>query len=130
MPRSALWRFVEVRLDGPSAGNPFDVDLFANFTCSIPSRGRLVRGFYDGDGKYIVRFQPDQAGPWTYVTQSAEAQLDGHAGEFEVTAAAAGDHGPVTEAGQHLEHRDRTEFFSVGTTACAKRMHTHDALAH
>ena len=52
----------EVKLSGPSHGNPFvDVELTADFTS--PTAGtRRVGGFYDGDGVYRVRFMPPASG--------------------------------------------------------------------
>ena len=54
-------RVLEIAFAGPSHGNPFtDVDLTARF-----SRGDQhvdVGGFYDGDGRYAVRFLPWRAG--------------------------------------------------------------------
>ena len=54
-------RMLEIAIAGPSHGNPFtDVELTARF-----SRGDQhveVGGFYDGDGRYAVRFLPSEAG--------------------------------------------------------------------
>ncbi|MEE2627959.1 MAG: DUF5060 domain-containing protein, partial [Candidatus Latescibacterota bacterium] len=51
------WARFEVRLDGPSAGNPFvDVQLIAEF--SNGQKRMRVDGFYDGEGVYRIRFMP------------------------------------------------------------------------
>ena len=40
------------------------IDLTAEFACGDTVRS--VRGFYDGDGRYVVRFLPDQPGLWRW----------------------------------------------------------------
>ena len=70
--------------------NPFsDVMVDAAFTA--PS-GRVVTvpAFYDGEGTWRVRFNPDEVGQWTYRTTSrpANRQLD-QEGTFEVSGAEA-----------------------------------------
>ena len=43
-----------------------------------------VRGFYDGDGVYKVRFSPPTQGSWQYETRSNRPELDGKSGSFTV----------------------------------------------
>src|SRR5580658_2891086 len=70
------WGIFELALSGPSAGNPFkDVTFTATFTNG--HRGIQVTGFYDGDGLYRVRFMPDAAGNWSYLTASSANELHG-----------------------------------------------------
>src|ERR1700749_759121 len=58
------WGLFEIALQGPADGNPFkDVSLQATFT--LGHRTIDVRGFYDGDGIYKIRFMPDSEGEWT-----------------------------------------------------------------
>ncbi|WOF24281.1 DUF5605 domain-containing protein [Microbacterium betulae] len=112
------WGVVEVRLDGPSHGNPFvDVELDAVFRRG----GRELRagGFYDGDGAWIVRLLADEEGEWTFETRSTARSLDGVTGAFSVTAAEEGAHGPVRVDGFHFRHADGTRYRPVGTTAYA-----------
>jgi hypothetical protein len=115
----------EVTLHGPAHGNPFvDVELSATFT----SAGRTVRvgGFYDGDGRYRLRFLPPSAGTWTLTTSSTARSLDGITAELEV---APGDaHGPVRVADTFAwAHADGTPFVPFGTTAYAW-IHQSEAL--
>ena len=57
-------------------GNPFDVDLAGEF--SGPEGAHLrVPGFYDGDGRWIIRFSPNREGEWQLRTVSSLATLDG-----------------------------------------------------
>ena len=70
------WDIFELSLEGPQKGNPFvDVRLTANFTSS--KSVVKVNGFYDGDGRYLIRFMPEAIGGWSYVTESNVKMLDG-----------------------------------------------------
>lgn len=113
------WGHFEVALKGPSTGNPFkDVTLTATFRQG--HRTVEVKGFYDGEGVYRVRFMPDEPGSWTYKTASSAAELNGKTGSFECVPATAGNHGPVNTAHQfHFEHADGTPYFPFGTTTYA-----------
>jgi hypothetical protein len=113
------WGSVDIALAGPASGNPFlDVDLSAQF--SQGARTIKVAGFYDGDGKYIIRFMPDTVGQWHYQTTSNRPELDGKSGTLTVTAAQAGNHGPVSVKNTyHFAYADGTPFWQVGTTSYA-----------
>jgi hypothetical protein len=114
-----LWECFEVSLDGPTDGNPFvDVEFGANFTRE--HRTVHVDGFYDGDGKYRVRFMPDTKGGWRYRTVSNRPALDQREGQFEAVEALAGSHGPVGVCDTyHFAHADGTPIFPFGTTCYA-----------
>ena len=119
-PSVEQWGIFEAALDGPATGNPFkDVTLAAVFT--LEHRRVRVTGFYDGDGKYRVRFMPDAPGRWTYATESSAKELAGHTGEFVCTPpVTAGNHGPVSTAHQyHFQYADGTPYFPFGTTTYA-----------
>jgi len=107
----------EIELSGPAAGNPFaEVSLQASF--SDGSQSFLADGFYDGDGRYLVRFMPNQEGQWQYSTKSNVAELNGVSGSFECTAAREGMHGPVRVYKQfHFAYDDGTPYYPFGTTA-------------
>jgi hypothetical protein len=111
------WDVFELALAGPADGNPFlEVELSARFTQG--ARTVTVAGFYDGDGVYKVRFMPDTEGAWRYETSSNRPALAGRTGNFDVTAAAPGNHGPVRVAHTfHFAHADGTPFRQLGTTA-------------
>ena len=97
------WGLYEVALKGPTTGNPFrDVTLSAQFTQQ--HRTVEVKGFYDGDATYRIRFMPDSPGDWSYKTTSSAAELNGHTGRFTCTPPKPGNHGPVATARQfHFE---------------------------
>ncbi|MFW6261669.1 MAG: DUF5605 domain-containing protein [Spirochaetota bacterium] len=124
----------EISLEGPSDGNPFvDVSFEADF--SLRNRTVTVRGFYDGEGRYLARFMPDEPGEWTWRTRSETVALDGHSGAFSVsgpgdrgragaggTGSAAGgapNHGPVQVSGTRFAYADGTPYVPIGTTCYA-----------
>jgi len=115
----ARWEVFELVLDGPSEGNPFiDVELKAIF--ALGHRTVQVDGFYDGAGKYKVRFMPDAEGEWTYTTASATSALDVQTGKLLCEPAAAGAHGPVSVHNtHHFAYADGTPYFPFGTTCYA-----------
>lgn len=113
----AQWDIFELTLKGPSEGNPFtDIDLWGEFRGG--ARRYRVRGFYDGDGEYRIRFMPTATGRWEYRTESNRPVLDAKEGTFESIAPRAGNHGPV-ESGEQasLRYRDGAPFFALGTTS-------------
>jgi hypothetical protein len=116
--RVRRYELIEVRLDGPSHGNPFvDVGIVAEF--HGPSGSVRVGGFYDGDGVYLIRFLAEEAGIWEFATESTARSLDGLTGVVEVVEEAL-DHGPVRVADRfHFAHADGTRHVPLGTTAYA-----------
>jgi len=110
-------RMCEVTLTGPSHGNPFvDVELAAEFR--LGKRSLTVGGFYDGDGRYCVRFLPPEAGRWRFTTESTTRSLDGVTGILEVGSGNA--RGPVRVADTfHFATPDGAPYRPVGTTAYA-----------
>jgi len=114
-----LWEVFEIRLAGPSTGNPYvDVQLGATF--SLGHRTVQVDGFYDGEGSYKFRFMPDTLGNWNYTTASNAPELSGKSGSFTCVAAQPGVHGPVRVRNtHHFAYADGTPFFPFGTTCYA-----------
>lgn len=115
------WRVFELVIDGPSHGNPFvDVELHATLTPTGGGETVRVGGFYDGSGRYLVRFLPPTEGEWTFVTDSSARSLDGIAGTFVATAPEPGNRGPVQVADTfHFAHADGSRHLPLGTTAYA-----------
>jgi hypothetical protein len=127
------WGVYEVKLSGPSSGNPFtDVELSATFehvgtTSHVSDATSLtVHGFYDGDGKYLVRFSPPSEGVWKYATTSNADALKGKSGSVTVTAPGVNNHGPVAVHNTfHFAYADGKHYVPVGTTCYAW---THQAM--
>ena len=113
------WRRYEIVLEGPSSGNPFaDVSLSARF--SSGNKTIQVQGFYDGAGKYKIRFMPAGTGMWSYVTSSNNRQLNNKQGSFECTAAGQDNHGPVQVWNTYdFRYADGKAFYPFGTTLYA-----------
>ncbi len=75
------WGTFELVLEGSRDGNPFlEVELSTQFRQG--HRPVDVKGFYDGEGVYRVRFMPDTEGLWSFVTTSNRSELDGITGRF------------------------------------------------
>jgi hypothetical protein len=113
------WDVFELLLEGPRHGNPFtDVELTAHF--SLAGQDIRVGGFYDGDGRYLIRFMPPETGDWSFTTESNASSLDGIQSRFTATAPQQGNHGPVRVADTfHFAYADGTRHHPLGTTAYA-----------
>ena len=112
------WGRFEYSCEASVKGNPFDVKFSAVF--SNGSEKTEVRGFYDGDGVFRVRFMPQSEGEWTFVTRSNVAALRGRKGSFTCVPASEGNHGPVgvMEGNIHgFSYADGRVFHPLGTTA-------------
>ena len=88
------------------------IDLTAEFTCG--KTAKTVKGFYDGEGRYIVRFLPETAGEWHWrVTGAVNAE------GAEICEPAENAHGLVKAVETHFEYTDGTLFIPFGTTVYA-----------
>ena len=109
------WCVFEVSCMGPSEGNPFTEQwvkgVFTNHTQTTE-----VNGFYDGDGRYVVRFMPSFEGEYQFEVQTS-FEKESLRGDFEVKEASSGNHGPVRVAGTwHMAYEDGTPYYLLGTT--------------
>ncbi|WP_299092248.1 DUF5605 domain-containing protein [uncultured Metabacillus sp.] len=111
------WGRFEIELEGPDLGNPFiEVELKGIFT--FGNRKIPADGFYDGNGKYRIRFMPDREGEWTFHTVSNHISLNGVTGSFMCTSPRENNHGPVQVTDQtHFQYADGSPFYPFGTTA-------------
>ena len=116
---SEQWGVWEASLNGPGEGNPYvDVEL----SCTFRHEGEsvTVRGFYDGDGAYKVRFSPPAQGSWRYETRSNRPELNGKGGSFAVGPPSAENHGPVQVFQTfYFRHADGLPYHQLGTTCYA-----------
>lgn len=124
------WDIFDLALPGPANGvngNPFDVKLAATFTSGTSTVD--VKGFYDGDGIYRVRFMPSAQGVWKYETASDVPALSGKTGEFTCAKPSPGNHGPVRIVNTfQFAHADGKPFFPFGTTIYGWTQQRSDAL--
>lgn len=120
------WGIFELTLDVPSQGNPFtDVQLCARFKKGL--REAYAEGFYDGSGKYRIRYMPDEEGVWTFETSSSVRLVDELKGEFTCTPASNDCHGPVrVKDATHFQYADGTRFTPVGTTCDVWHLQSDD----
>ena len=88
------------------------IDLHAEFTCG--DTVQTVKGFYDGDGRYVIRFLPQKAGTWHWKVSgciTAEGE--------ETCQEADAHHGLVQAVDSHFAHEDGSLFIPFGTTVYA-----------
>src|SRR4051812_23166085 len=112
---ASLWATFELSFEGPSEGNPFQ-DVTLEATVAQGERELRITGFYDGDGRYLIRFLPDAEGQWRYETSSNAPALDGRSGIVEVGPARPGHHGPVrVDRRYHFRYADGTRYINIGT---------------
>jgi len=109
------WGIFEWTGNGHDIGNPFvDYEIVGTFKGEHEEKS--IRGFYDGDGRYIVRFMPSYTGTYTYKIEGNFADRT-YEGTFEVTEPSEGNHGPVSVANTyHFQYADKTPYYPVGTT--------------
>ncbi|MFW6371688.1 MAG: DUF5060 domain-containing protein, partial [Bacteroidota bacterium] len=93
-PKIEKWDFFELSLPGPSEGNPYKETTF-NVVFSKGDVTKIIPGFYDGAGIYMVRFMPEETGTWNYTTQSNIEELDGVTGSFVCVENSESNRGPV-----------------------------------
>jgi hypothetical protein len=113
-----VWERFEIRIAGPSHGNPFvDVELAARFT-GPDGVAHDVLGFFDGEGRYALRFLPPAPGAWRFETRSNARSLHGITGSFAV--AETGARGPVRVADRfHFAYANGERYRPIGTTSYA-----------
>ena len=109
-----LYETYELRFQGEELTNNYaDIFLTAAFTCG--GETRTVKGFYDGNGEFVVRFLPQKAGEYTWKVNGV-VEAEGS----DICEEAAGDaHGVVKAVDTHFEFEDGTPFLPFGTTVYA-----------
>lgn len=87
-------------------------------TFSHPQEQIAVRGFYDDDGRFVIRFMPQREGRWTFETESNVSGLSGIRGEVACLPPAEGETGPVRTAETwHFSYANGQPYYPFGTTA-------------
>ena len=105
-----LWApYLEWDLANPSwSGNPFDLLASVTFTHASSGEIRSTEMFYVRDGTWSFRFAATRTGDWTFVTSSADADLDGHTGSVTI------EPNPDPDVRGFLTHRDGKFALQVG----------------
>ena len=88
------------------------IDLTAEFACGDVTK--TVKGFYDGNGRYVVRFLPETAGTWRWRVSGA-VNAEGE----ESCAPADSARGIVKAVDTHFEYAGGGLFIPFGTTVYA-----------
>jgi len=96
-------------------GSHVEVDLQAVFVNG--DRKMTIKGFYNGNGEYRIRFMPQHVGVWTYEVRST--CVDHDAGQFECVPASGMNHGPVITEGMGFRYADGSRYYPFGTTCYA-----------
>lgn len=109
-----LYGMLEIVCKGKADGNPFvDYSIYASI---VGADKVIIKGFYDGDGTYKVRFMPQKKGEYAFQVYGSFSDETAE-GSFVVENAAEGNHGMVSVANQyHFAYADGTPYYSVGTT--------------
>lgn len=109
-----LYGTLEIKCGGVSDGNPFtERSIYAEIS---GAESRTVRGFYDGNGVYIVRFMPQKIGEYRFRIYGNFSDKSAE-GSFTVTQPENGQHGMVGVSGKyHFAYADGTPYYSAGTT--------------
>lgn len=122
-PSVARWGVQEIVCPGTEQGNPFlEQDIWGVF--SSAQETRRVEGFYDGEGRYVVRFMPSFEGVYHFrIEGSFSTQV--YECTFTCTAPEAHVHGPVQVCDTyHFAYADGTRFYPVGTTCYVWHLQT------
>lgn len=123
-----IWAKYEISLSSfKTYNNPaYEVKELKTIFTSPAGRTKIVRGFWNGDTDWKIRFQPDEPGTWswrTYCTDTLNNGLHNRTGEFQCVKNKSDDliykHGAINhEAGKfYLSYNDGTPFFWLACTA-------------
>lgn len=113
------YRIFEICLKGPDTGNSF-CDVCLDGVFENGNATKIVHGFYNGNGEYVIRFMPEYEGLWNYKTESNIKELDEIYGSFMCIKPSADNHGPVRVSNKyHFSYADGSKFFPFGTTCYA-----------
>lgn len=114
-PSVEKWGIQEILISGPESGNPF-VEQWIRAQFISANKQITINGFYDGDGRYLVRFMPSFEEPHRFSVE-ASFLAEPLTGEFSVLPASKGNHGPVRVHNTfHFAYEDGTPYYSIGTT--------------
>jgi len=96
--------------------SPFDLSFGAVFTA--PDNSRLtLKGFYNGNSEFVIRFSPMAIGNWSYQTFSSVPGLSGKTGVVEALENSnPAVHGPVIidpRSPQKFAYHDGTSCFAL-----------------
>ncbi len=121
------WEMWEVALEGPIEGNPFMEQHIRGTFCGKYEKV-TSDGFYDGEGKYRIRFMPSFTGKYSFILKCSFLEEE-MTGDFWVKEAKLGNHGPVRVANVfHFAYEDKKPFYPVGTTCYVWHLQTDNLI--
>lgn len=116
----AKWATHEIGLQTARPyANPYtDVSVTAEFIGPGKQR-KIVAGFWNGGGRFVVRFTPTQEGTWTYNTRSDDPGLNNRSGQIRCQGVTLNARGFVRRDGAnpyHFRYDDGSPYFMMGQT--------------
>ena len=119
--KAPKWSIVEISLvSSEKFTNPYcDIELFGNFY-GPDGQKLVVKGFWDGDRRFKIRFTPTAPGQWQFSTTSVPHDTGlVQKGEFIATPATENNHGFLRrddEFPRSFIFDDGSRYFMVGQT--------------
>jgi hypothetical protein len=109
------YNIFEVSVKGPEPSKTY---VKVDFTGTFRKENKEVKikGFYNGNGEYLVRFMPDEEGIWHYELSLKASEEIREYGDFECIRETANNHGPVMVNGMNFQYADTTRYIPIGTT--------------
>jgi hypothetical protein len=98
--------------NGSHSGNPFELEIEATFTHTLSGAELTLPGYYAGNDTWKIGFMPTEEGEWTWVTSSADGDLDGQTGSL--TCVASTSRGPLAADGKKWRYADGGYVVPVG----------------
>lgn len=112
------YNIFELSVNGPEPINSkVNVDFTAIFSKEVKNVN--VKGFYNGNGEYLLRFMPDEEGIWHYELSLKDLEEINESGDFECIREKGNNHGPVVAHGLHFQYADGSKYIPIGTTLYA-----------
>jgi hypothetical protein len=126
--QTAIWTKHEIGFESSKQyDNPiYEVKDFRIFFTSPSGRQKVVRGFWDGDTNWKVRFLPDETGNWSWRTECTDKENSGlHSKTGGFTCVQNSSAEAIFRRGAirhlpgeyYLSHHDATPFFWLACTA-------------
>ena len=109
------WSVFELKLNKSETKNVNDqIHLSAKFFYKTDTVS--IKGFYNGNGEYKIRFMPYRVGTWNYITQSNQKTMI-RKGHFNCVEPSGNNHGPVQVADTfNFSYSDGKPYYPMGTT--------------
>lgn len=122
------WGMFEIICEGKQSGNPF-TDMKITGTFSHVQEHVETDGFYDGSGKYIVRFMPSFEGVYTFKIEGNFSD-EIYEGTFRAVKPSEGNHGMVRVASTyHFAYEDGVPYYPLGTTCYVWNLQSNERIA-